>query len=103
MIYEDDPDVEDIFIEPPDQNVLTDEDSEDEDSGGFLDNFNRQQQLSAKAEIRLRNKNTEENENTENIESPELSAEFTYKTRRIEHTIHIMETYFLRRKILLIA
>lgn len=48
-------DVEDIFIEPPDPNVLTDEDSGDEDEGGLLDNLPGAQ-LRAKAEVVLSNK-----------------------------------------------
>ncbi|KAF2894683.1 hypothetical protein ILUMI_11489 [Ignelater luminosus] len=63
-----------------------------EDSGSFVDNLNRQQ-LSAKAEIRLRNKNVEENENTENIESPELSVE--YKIRKNKHTSDTGKLSFL--------
>ncbi|KAG5865420.1 hypothetical protein JTB14_004459 [Gonioctena quinquepunctata] len=46
--------IEEIFIEPPDPNSLTDEDSADEDSGGALDNLSGRKQRS-KVEIRLAN------------------------------------------------
>ncbi|KAG5864696.1 hypothetical protein JTB14_024668 [Gonioctena quinquepunctata] len=52
MAYIDD--IEEIFIEPPDPNSLTDEDSADEDSGGELDNLSGRQ-LRSKVEIRLTN------------------------------------------------
>lgn len=52
MVYEDDIDVREIFIEPPDANVLTDEDSGEEDDGGMIDNLNRQQ-LSAHVDVRI--------------------------------------------------
>lgn len=54
MVYEDDLDVREIFLEPPDSNVLTDEDSAEEDEGGMIDNLNRQQ-LSAHIEMKLHN------------------------------------------------
>ncbi|KAG5884925.1 hypothetical protein JTB14_001883 [Gonioctena quinquepunctata] len=54
MVYEDDIDVREIFIEPPDSNVLTDEDSGEEDEGGTIDKLNRQQ-LSAHVEVRIHN------------------------------------------------
>ncbi|XP_044766308.1 piggyBac transposable element-derived protein 3-like [Coccinella septempunctata] len=52
MAYDDDIDVREIFIEPPDSNILTDEDSGEEDSGGMLDNLSGRQ-LSQKAEVIL--------------------------------------------------
>lgn len=52
MVYVDDLDVSQIYIEPPDPNVLTDEDSGDEDGGGLLDNLSGSQ-LTCKAEIIL--------------------------------------------------
>ncbi|KAK9687500.1 hypothetical protein QE152_g36226 [Popillia japonica] len=55
IVYENDIDIEEIYIEPPDSNVLTDEDSGEEDDGGLIDNLNRQQLL-AKANVRLRNR-----------------------------------------------
>lgn len=44
----------DLFICPPDPNVLTDEDSADEDEGGLVDNLSRRQLLAA-AELCLPN------------------------------------------------
>lgn len=44
--------VRDIFIEPPESHILTDEDSADEDTGGLIDNLSSRQ-LSAPAEIVL--------------------------------------------------
>ncbi|XP_050306338.1 piggyBac transposable element-derived protein 3-like [Anthonomus grandis grandis] len=44
----------DIYIEPPEPNVDTDEDSADEDDGGLVDNLTARQ-LRAPAEIRLYN------------------------------------------------
>ncbi|KAG5883437.1 hypothetical protein JTB14_019043 [Gonioctena quinquepunctata] len=40
MAYDDDVDVHEIYIEHPDANILTDEDSDEEDGGGLLDNLN---------------------------------------------------------------
>ncbi|KAK9696562.1 Transposase IS4 [Popillia japonica] len=37
IAYEDDIDIEEIYIEPPDSNVLTDEDSGKEDDGGYCE------------------------------------------------------------------
>lgn len=45
-------DVGEIFIEPPESNVLTDQDSADEDEGGTVDHLNGAQ-LRAAAEVRL--------------------------------------------------
>ncbi|KAG5897594.1 hypothetical protein JTB14_019542 [Gonioctena quinquepunctata] len=39
MAYNDDADVSDIFIEPPDYGVLSDEDPRDENGGGLIDNL----------------------------------------------------------------
>nr|CAI5831567.1 unnamed protein product [Callosobruchus analis]CAI5839624.1 unnamed protein product [Callosobruchus analis] len=54
MVFNDDEDEEasDIYISPPEPNVLTDEDSADEDDGGLIDNLSRRQLL-ADAEIRV--------------------------------------------------
>ncbi|KAG5867364.1 hypothetical protein JTB14_008416 [Gonioctena quinquepunctata] len=46
--------VDEIFVEPPDPNVDTDEDSADEDEGGMVCNLNGRQ-LCAPAEIKLLN------------------------------------------------
>lgn len=51
----DEGDIEDIYIEPPEANILTDEDSADEDDGGLADNLGARQ-LSAQAEIVFSNK-----------------------------------------------
>ncbi|KAJ8953386.1 hypothetical protein NQ318_023503 [Aromia moschata] len=52
MVYADDLDVQEIFIESPDANVFTDEDSGDEEKGGLVDNLSGQQLL-AGAELRV--------------------------------------------------
>ncbi|KAB0803734.1 hypothetical protein PPYR_00704 [Photinus pyralis] len=46
--------VEEIYVEPPEANVLTDEDSGDEDGGGMVDNLSGPQ-LRAPAEVRFIN------------------------------------------------
>ncbi|KAL4125910.1 hypothetical protein QTP88_010147 [Uroleucon formosanum] len=46
--------VREIYIEPPEANILTDEDSGDEDGAGAIDNLTGRQLL-ARAEIRLEN------------------------------------------------
>lgn len=51
MVYEDDFEVQDIFTEPPDTNVLTDEDSGDEKEKSLVNNLSGQQLL-AGAELR---------------------------------------------------
>ncbi|KAI4465128.1 geranylgeranyl pyrophosphate synthase [Holotrichia oblita] len=43
--YVDDIDVHEIYIEPPDANILTNEDSGEEDGGGLLDNVSGRQLL----------------------------------------------------------
>lgn len=52
MVYTDDVNVSDIFIEPPDCGVLSEEDSGDEDGGGLIDNLPGSQ-LRAPAELKL--------------------------------------------------
>lgn len=47
-------DIAEIFIEPPDTGILTDEDSGDEDGGGLIDNLPASQ-LRAQAEVKLLN------------------------------------------------
>lgn len=54
MAYNDD--IDEIFIEPPDAGVLTDEDSGEEDGGGYADNLSGSQ-LRAQAEVKLLNNN----------------------------------------------
>ncbi|KAJ8949798.1 hypothetical protein NQ318_000496 [Aromia moschata] len=46
MAYDDDIDVHEIYIEPPEANILTDEDSGEADGGGLLDNLSGRQLLS---------------------------------------------------------
>lgn len=53
MVYADDVDVTDVYIEPPDAGELTDEDSGQEDEGGLADNLNRNQ-LNSNAEVYVR-------------------------------------------------
>ncbi|KAJ8937181.1 hypothetical protein NQ318_017030 [Aromia moschata] len=67
IAYDDDIEIDEIFIEPPNSNVLTDEDSGEGDQGGLVNNLNRQQaQALAPAEIRLhqnsKNYNTQEDD-----------------------------------------
>lgn len=64
MVYDDDLNVREIFLEPPDSNVLTDEDSAEEDEGGMIDNLNRQQ-LSAHIEMKLHNTKIENEQVTQ--------------------------------------
>lgn len=52
-------DIDAIYIEPPEPNVLTDEDSGDEDCGGNIDNLSGRQ-LRALAEVKFVNKNNVE-------------------------------------------
>lgn len=49
-------DVADIFIEPPEVNILSDEDSADEDDGGTVDNLTSRQ-LAANVEVVFSNNN----------------------------------------------
>lgn len=65
MAYIDDAD--EIFIEPPDSNVLTDEDSAEEDNGGKLDNLSGKQ-LNTKVEIKFSNSSRN---NSDRDEQPE--------------------------------
>ena len=64
--------VTDIFIEPPDANVLSDEDSDDEDDGGLIDNLNGRQ-LRAPAEVVLAN--GERIGNAGNVDVDDLSSD----------------------------
>ncbi|KAG5868431.1 hypothetical protein JTB14_029047 [Gonioctena quinquepunctata] len=43
MAYSDDLDVRNIYVEPPDVNDLTDENSGEKDEGGLVDNLSRNQ------------------------------------------------------------
>lgn len=58
IAFEDDLDVDQVFIEPPDSNTLTDEDSGGEDEGGLADNLSRNQ-LCAQAEVRVTGTNNQ--------------------------------------------
>lgn len=51
-LADEDPDVQDIFIEPPDVSQLTDEDLGEEDGGGLIDNLSRKL-LTARSEVRF--------------------------------------------------
>ncbi|KAG5869492.1 hypothetical protein JTB14_013565 [Gonioctena quinquepunctata] len=105
MVYEDDIDVREIFIEPPDSNVLTDEDSGEEDEGGTIDNLNRQQ-LSAHVEVRIHN--GEENNQieaaastTQNIaERPVVNAWNIYRQqeniKQLVFRTQIVQTYLTK-------
>ena len=53
--------VDGIYIAPPQENIDSDEDSADEDEGGFIDDLTGRQ-LRADAEIALRNGNRISNE-----------------------------------------
>ncbi|KAG5871428.1 hypothetical protein JTB14_036083 [Gonioctena quinquepunctata] len=62
VAHADDLDVGDIYIEPPEQAELTDEDSADEDGGGLVDNLSANQ-LRAAADISIyQQDNTDDNE-----------------------------------------
>lgn len=78
MAYSDQ--VEAIYIEPPDSNVLTDEDSGDEDAGGSMENLSGAQ-LRAPAEVRLLN--------TDNIATPSTST--TKTTEKTKQTFEWIE------------
>ncbi|XP_072401576.1 uncharacterized protein [Diabrotica undecimpunctata] len=52
MVYEDDVKVRNIYVEPPNIGDLTDEDSGEEDGGGFIDNLSRKQ-LEANVEVQM--------------------------------------------------
>lgn len=60
MVASDDIDVSDIYIEPPDSSQLTDEDSANEDEGGFADNLSANQ-LRAPAELKIVTEQIEDN------------------------------------------
>lgn len=49
-------DIQDIFIEPPDVSQLTDEDSGDDDGGGLIDNLSGKL-LTSRAEVRFHSQN----------------------------------------------
>ncbi|KAJ8950829.1 hypothetical protein NQ318_012693 [Aromia moschata] len=66
MAYDDDIDVHEIYIEPPEANILTDEDSGEEDGGGLLDNLSGRQLL-PKAELVLRSAVTADEAEPEEI------------------------------------
>lgn len=68
MAY-DDENVDEIYIEPPESNELTDEDSADEDEGGLVDNLTARQ-LTARAEI-VYSTNNRLGTDYNNMEEPE--------------------------------
>lgn len=75
-----------ILREPPDSNVLTDEDSAEEDEGGMIDNLNRQQ-LSAHIEMKLHNTKIENEQVTQ-----------TDAVTQVEEVTEIEETFPAPRK-----
>ncbi|KAK9754666.1 Transposase IS4 [Popillia japonica] len=66
MISDEDHEVSQIFMEPPESNVLTDEDSGDED-GGLLDNLSGRQ-LRVGGEVVVKNSGEQPEEQTEESE-----------------------------------
>ncbi|KAJ8968121.1 hypothetical protein NQ314_002453 [Rhamnusium bicolor] len=64
IAYADDLDVKEIFIEPPEANVLTDEDSGVEEEGGLLDNLSGQRLLAGE---KLRVKKSKSKEPDESV------------------------------------
>ncbi|KAI4462959.1 transposase is4 [Holotrichia oblita] len=68
MVYNDDIDG-DIYVEPPEPNVDTDEDSGDEDGGGLIDSLTSRQ-LRANVEVRLPNNERIGVTGTEERETP---------------------------------
>lgn len=72
MVYSEDIDA--IYVEPPDANVLTDEDSADEDSGGTIDNLSGRQ-LRARAEVKFFSKEDVNAEPEEPDPTPNSTAE----------------------------
>ncbi|KAL3278050.1 hypothetical protein HHI36_013395 [Cryptolaemus montrouzieri] len=63
-------DVDSIFIEPPEADDLTDEDSGDEDAGGMIDNLSGRQ-LRTRAEVKFANHVSD----TEETDDEEIDAE----------------------------
>ncbi|KAF2883442.1 hypothetical protein ILUMI_22727 [Ignelater luminosus] len=74
MMEEEDFNVSRIYTEPPDSNVLTDEDSGEEDNGGFIDNLSGRQ-LRARAEIVLAASCSSNVEVLENIVEEKIQTE----------------------------
>ncbi|KAK4877378.1 hypothetical protein RN001_009884 [Aquatica leii] len=58
MAYNDDLDVDQIYIEPPEGGAITDEDSGEEDEGGLVDNLSRNQ-LNAQVQLVLHGEDVE--------------------------------------------
>ncbi|KAF5291658.1 hypothetical protein FQA39_LY14295 [Lamprigera yunnana] len=58
IAFVNDLDVQEIYIEPPDANILTDKDSADEDDGGLVNNLSRRHLL-AGAEPRVKELNAD--------------------------------------------
>ncbi|KAJ8968049.1 hypothetical protein NQ314_002483, partial [Rhamnusium bicolor] len=77
IAYADDLDVQEIFIEPSEANVLTGEESGDEEEGGLLDNLSGQQLL-AGAELRVKKSISEE------LDKSVLDNEGPYTTPGLE-------------------
>ncbi|KAL3289116.1 hypothetical protein HHI36_003556 [Cryptolaemus montrouzieri] len=66
-------DVDSIFIEPPEADVLTDEDSGDEDAGGMIDNLSGRQ-LQARAEVKFANHVSDIGETDAEIVAPSVDV-----------------------------
>lgn len=87
MAYSDDLDVRNIYIEPPDVNELTDEDSGEEDEGGLVDNLSRNQ-LKATAQLEIvQNESLEDDEPITLDKHEEMQEEFVAGNNREETVI----------------
>lgn len=76
MTYADDLDVDQIYIEPPDTGIITDEDSGNEDEGGLVDNLSGPQ-LNTTAELYVRDPHSDDfgsvDESMDNVEKVDYS------------------------------
>lgn len=93
MAYDDDLPVNKIYIEPP-EDVLTDEDSGEEDGGGLVDNLSKNQ-LSAQAEVVVYCKDDHDEGTDENyIESTVNDKKNSLSTEELKK-IHLTETEWI--------
>ncbi|XP_054729248.1 piggyBac transposable element-derived protein 3-like [Anastrepha obliqua] len=76
-------DAQDVYIEPPEVAEYTDEDSADEDSGGFIDNLTGRQLL-ATAEIVTRRTSFEETEDEVTAHGPAKKRKVSYKWKKAD-------------------
>lgn len=79
MAYEDDVDIDQIYIEPPDPGAVTDEDSGGEDEAGFVDNLSRNQ-LNSNVEIHMRRKDSK---GAKNVNSNDLGSVDSHDAERV--------------------